>query len=221
LLSYPENPELINVLAQNYLLRKYYTEAIPYFEKLIALNYSNEFTHASLALCYHRNYDYDLAIIQYQKALQYNDKVHVRYTRLAEAYTSLKQYDKALESHKAALALKDLPIEEDLLDIAMIYRHKEQWKKAIKQAKLALKENPEFVRAQYQLAVFADAYYDDPKVQLEYYNVFMKKFGKDKEKDYFSLIASKRISQLEEEIKNNKKTADLIRQIKTSKKCTQ
>ncbi|WP_299434910.1 tetratricopeptide repeat protein [uncultured Aquimarina sp.] len=209
LLSYPENPELINVLAQNYLLRKYYTEAIPYFEKLLTLNYSNEFIHASLALCYHKNYDYDLAITQYQEALKYNDKVPLRYTRLAEAYSSIKDYDGALDSYKAALALKDLPVEEDILNIAMAYRHQEQWEKAMKHAKLALKENPNYARAQYQLAAFADAYYQDPQAKLDYYKLFIKKFGNDtSKKNYFNFIVKKRITQLEEEIEANKKTTE-------------
>ncbi|MFD2563124.1 tetratricopeptide repeat protein [Aquimarina rubra] len=207
--SYPENPELLNVLAQNYLLRKYYTEAIPYFEKLLSLNYTNEFIHASLALCYHKNYDYDLAIAQYQKALKYNDKVPIRYTRMAQAYESIKKYDEALDSYKAALTLKDVPIDEDLLNIAMVYRHQEEWEKAMAQAKLALKENPNYARAQYQLAAFADAYYKDPQTKLDYYNLFMKKFGDDTDKGkYFNFIVKKRITQLEEEIEANKKTIE-------------
>jgi len=203
--SYPENPELINVLAQNYLLRKYYTEAIPYFEKLISLNYSNEFIHASLALCYHKNYDYELAITQYQEALKYNQKLPIRYTRLANAYTSIQKYDEALKNHKAALELKDLPIEEDLLAIALVYRHQEQWEKAMKYAKLALKENPNYTRAQYQLATFADAYYKDPQVKLDYYKLFIKKFGDETgKKKYFNFMVNKRIAQLEEEIETKK-----------------
>ncbi|WP_378179046.1 tetratricopeptide repeat protein [Aquimarina sp. SS2-1] len=203
--SYPENPELLNVLAQNYLLRKYYPEAIPYFEKLLSLNYSNEFIHASLALCYHKNYDYDLAIEQYQMALQYNDKIPLRYTRLGDAYVTVKNYDKALDSYRAALTLKDLPIEEDLLNIAMVYRHQEKWEKAMAQAKLALKENPNYMRAQYQLATFADAYYKDPEAKLKYYNVFLEKFGDDTDKkNYFNFIVKKRVAALEEEIEENK-----------------
>ncbi|MDH7448005.1 tetratricopeptide repeat protein [Aquimarina sp. 2201CG14-23] len=209
LASYPENPELINVLGQNYLLRQYYEEAIPYFEKLISLGYSNEFIHASLALCYHKNYDYELAIPQYQEALNYNDKIPIRYTRLAEAYTAVKNYEMALDSYRAAIALKDLPIEEDLLNIAMMYRHQKQWEKAIQQAKVALKENPNYARAQYQLAAFADAYYKDPQVKLDYYNVFIKKFGEDtSKKNYFNFIVKRRIAQLEEEIETSKKKAE-------------
>ncbi|GAA0711904.1 hypothetical protein GCM10009430_01820 [Aquimarina litoralis] len=204
--SYSENPELINILGQNYLLRKYYYEAIPYFEKLVSLNHSNEYVHASLALCYHKNYDYKLAIAQYQEALKYNDQVPLRYTRLGDAYTSIKEYENALDSYRAALTLKDLPIEEDVMRIAMTYRHQEKWEDAIKHAKIALKENPEFIRAQYQLAVFADAYYKDPKVKLEYYNLFMKKFGKTKDaKNFYGFMVNKRITQLKKEIQASEK----------------
>ncbi len=209
LLSYPENPELINILAQNYLLKEYYEKAIPYFEKLISLNFSNEFIHASLALCYHKNYDYEKAIIQYQESLKYNQKIPLRYTRLADAYTSIKKYEEALENYKIALELKDLPIEEDILNIALLYRHQEEWEKAMKQARLALKENPNYARAQYQLATFADAYYKDPQTKLDYYNLFMKKFGdKAGKAKYFHFIVERRISQLEKEIEATKKTVE-------------
>ncbi|MHA7058795.1 tetratricopeptide repeat protein [Aquimarina sp. M1] len=210
LLSYSENPELINVLAQNYLLRKYYAEAIPYFEKLISLNYRNEFIHASLAWCYQNNFDYAKAIEQYQEALQYNDKVPLRYTRLADTYVRMGKYQEALENYKLALELKDLPIDVDILNIAMTYRHQKKWQKAIEQATLALKENPESVRAQYQLAAFADAYYKDPQTKLGYYKLFIEKFGNESNdaKNYFNFIVKKRITQLEEEIETNKKTAE-------------
>ncbi|WP_299605501.1 tetratricopeptide repeat protein [uncultured Aquimarina sp.] len=204
--SYSENPELINILGQNYLLRKYYSEAIPYFKKLISLNHGNEYVHASLALCYHKNYDYKLAIIQYQEALKYNDQVPLRYTRMAEAYTRLNMYNEALANNTKALLLKNLPVEQEFFNVAMSHRHLENWEEAIKYVKLALKENPEFLRAQYQLAVFADAYYKDPKVKLEYYNVFMKKFGETKDaKNFYGFMVNKRITQLEKEIQTSEK----------------
>lgn len=208
LASYPENPELINVIAQNYLLRKYYSEAIPYFEKLIELNHNNEFVHASLALCYHKDYEYKKAIEQYLQALTFNNQVPLRYTRLAQAYTSIKKYDEALISYKMALELKDLPIDKDLYNIAMTYRHKEEWENAIKHMKLSIKENPNYHNAQYQLATFADAYYKDPKVKLKYYTDCLKKLEASKEDNTFinflKQTTNKRIRQLEQEIEKTK-----------------
>ncbi len=174
--SYEENAELINILGQNYLLREYYSEAIPYFEKLLRLNHKNEYIYASLGLCYTKNYDFEKAVIHYKKALEYNDEIYIRHIRLAENYVKLEKYDKAIENYKAAKALREFPVEEDLLNIAMTYRHQEQWENAIKYAKMALKENPNYIRAQYQLATFADAYYKDPQIKLDYYNLFKKKF---------------------------------------------
>lgn len=201
LASYQENPELINVLAQNYLLRKYYSEAIPYFEKLITLNHGNEYVHTSLALCYHKNYDYKLAITQYQEALKYNDQDALRYTRMAKLYTHLEMHTEALANNTKALVLKNPPVEKEFLNVAMSLRHLKRWKEAIKYAKLALKENPEFVRAQYQLAVFADAYYDDPKIKLEYYQLFLKKFeDHEASMSYFNFVVKERIEKLEKEI---------------------
>ncbi|MDY8134812.1 tetratricopeptide repeat protein [Aquimarina sp. 2201CG5-10] len=197
--SYPENPQLINILGQNFLLKKDYDGAIPYFEKLLQLNYESEFIHASAGLCYSNTYEFEKAVFHFKEALKYDDKIPIRYTRLGDAYLRLKKHKEAIESYEAAITLKDLPIEEDLLNIAMVYRHQKQWQKAIKYATLSLKENPGYSRAQYQLATFADAYYEDPQTKLDYYNLYLKKHGDDK-KSYLNFIVNKRVVQLEEEI---------------------
>ncbi len=201
--SYPENVELISVLGQNFLLRKDYYGALPYFEKLLALNYKNEFVHSKLALCYNQTNNFKKAVVHFTEALKYNNKVPQRYSMLAYAYQRLENYEKALENYKMAIELKDLPIEEELFSIALVYRFKEDWEKAIKYAKLSLNENPKYVRAQYQLAMFADAYYKDPKIKLKYYNEYLTKYGQDKRRKYFNTIVEKRIIQLEEEIETN------------------
>ncbi|WP_299260541.1 tetratricopeptide repeat protein [uncultured Aquimarina sp.] len=207
--SYRENPELMNVLAQNYLLRKYYDKAIPYFEKLIDLNFGNEFVHASLGLCYHNNYEWEKAIPQYLKALKYNNQVPLRHKRLADAYTSIQKYDEALLFYKLALELKDTPIVEDLLNIAKTYRHKEEWENAIKHTKLALKEKPNSYQIKYQLATYTDAYFKDPKVKLRHYNNCLKQLEADKDsntyKKFLKETVNKRITQLEKEIEAEKK----------------
>ncbi|WP_082994809.1 tetratricopeptide repeat protein [Aquimarina megaterium] len=202
--SYPENVELISILGQNFLFRKDYDTALPYFQKLLKLNQKNEFIHSKLGLCYSKTYEYKKAISHFNEVLKYDDKSPNTYSLLGHAYEQLKKYDNALEYYKKALALKDTPLEEDLLSIALIYRFQEKWKKAIQYAKLAIKEDPNNDRAHYQLAMFADAHYQDPEIKLKYYNNYLKKFDTDK-KDYFNMIVKKRIAQLEEEIQNKTK----------------
>ncbi len=201
--SYPENVELIGILGQNFLLRKDYHTALSYFEKLLALHHENEFIHSKLGLCYSQTYAFKKAITHYEEALKYNDQIPARYSMLAYCYQKEEKFDKALENYKAALTLKDLPIEEDLLAIALVYRFQEKWEKAIQYSKLSLKENPNYGRAQYQLAMFADAYYKDPQIKLKYYKEYLKKFGQDKKGKYFNAIIEKRIAQLEKEIEVN------------------
>ncbi|WP_109302426.1 lipopolysaccharide assembly protein LapB [Aquimarina sp. AU474] len=201
--SYPENVELISILGQNFLLRKDYYGALPYFEKLLALNHKNEFVHSKLGLCYNQTNNFKEAIVHFTEALKYNNKIPERYSMLAYAYQRTENYDKALEYYKTALSLKNLPIEEELFSIALVYRFQEDWEKAIKYTKLSLNENPKYDRAQYQLAMFADAYYKDPKIKLKYYNEYLTKFGQDKKRRYFNNIIEKRIVQLEEEINTN------------------
>lgn len=203
--TYPENVELLSILGQNFLLRKDYYSALPYFQKLLNQNQESEFIHSKLGICYSKTYEYKKAIPHFKEVLRYNNKSPNIYSLLAHAYQQEKMYKEALENYKMALALKDIPLEEDLFNIAMAYRHQEQWKKAIEYAKLALKENPNYSRAQYQLAAFADAYYKDPKTKIKYYNMYLKKFETDKKRDYFNTIIKKRVAQLEEEILKNTK----------------
>lgn len=202
--SYPKNVELIGVLGQNFLFRKDYDTALPYFQKLLKLNQESEFIHSKLGLCYSKTYEYKKAISHFNEVLKYNNKSPNTYSLLGYAYQQLKKYDNALEYYKKALALKDTPIEEDLLSIALVYRFQEKWEKAIQYAKLAIKENPNNDRAQYQLAMFADAYYKDPEIKLKYYTTYLEKFGTEK-RNYFNMIVKKRIVQLEEEIQNKTK----------------
>ncbi|WP_109434224.1 lipopolysaccharide assembly protein LapB [Aquimarina sp. AU119] len=200
--AYPENVELISILGQNFLLRKDYYGALPYFEKLLQLNHKNEFVHSKLGICYSKTSEYKKAVIHFEETIKYNNNTPSWYSALGYAYQKIEKFDKALENYKIALELKDLPIEEDLFSIALIYRFQEKWEEAIRYIKLSLKENPNYDRAQYQLAMFADAYYKDPKIKLKYYKIYLKKFGSDKKGKYFNSIVEKRIAQLEEEVKN-------------------
>ncbi|GAA4272996.1 tetratricopeptide repeat protein [Aquimarina gracilis] len=198
--SYPENAELIGILGQNFLLKEDYYSALPYFEKLLALNHENEFIHSKLGLCYTKTNEFKKGAKHLEEALKYDDKIPSRYSMLAYAYQRMEKYEKALENYKKALALKDLSLEEELMSMAMVYRFQEKWEKAIQYVKLAIKENPDSDIAHYQLAMFTDAYAKDPKIKLKYYRDYLKKFGKNKNIAYFKKIIEKRIIQLEKEV---------------------
>ncbi len=203
--SYPENVELISVLGQSFLIKKNYYEALPYFEKLFSLNQKNEFVHNKLALCYSQTREYKKAIPHFLEAIRYDAKSANLYTSLGYSYQQLEKHNKALTCYKKALALKDTPIEDDLFSIAMSYRFLEKWEQAIKYIKLSLKENPDYSRGHYQLAMLADVYYKDPKIKLKYYNTYLKKFESDLKLGYFTSNIKKRAAQLEEEIEKNSK----------------
>ncbi|MEW7277795.1 tetratricopeptide repeat protein [Aquimarina sp. 2201CG1-2-11] len=203
--SYPENVELLSVLGQSFLLQENYYAALPYFEKLLDLNQKNEFVHTKLALCYSKTHAHKKAILHFHEVLKHYNKSHSLYSSLAHQYQWLKKYDEALKYYHMALKLKDLPIEEDLYSIAMVYRFQENWEQAIKYIKRALKENPNFSRGQYQLAMLADSYYKDPNIKLKYYNTYLKKFESDQELAFFTSRIKKRVLQLEKEISLNTK----------------
>ncbi|MFC5048160.1 tetratricopeptide repeat protein [Aquimarina hainanensis] len=200
--SYPENPQLLSILGQNNFLRSYYDRAIPFFKKLLELGYESGFIHTKIATAYLKTSDYDKAIIHYKKALEFEQKPHL-YSQIGSIYGRLNDHTQSLENHKKALKLKNTPVDQELIDIAMAYRHQEQWEKAIQYIKSAIRENPRSQKAHYQMALFADAYYDDPNTKLKYYETFTNTFGEQQHK-YMQFMVEKRIEQLQKEIEQQK-----------------
>lgn len=206
LLSYPENPELLNVLGQNYILKESLWEALPYFEKLIELGHENEYIHVSIALCYKAEGIYLKAKKHFLESLRYNAQIPIRHTRLGDVYTKLEEHESALASYQMALQLKTAPIAVDLYKIAMSYRRQEKWDEAINYIRKSIKEDPSFKRAHYELALFMDATEKDPEKKLKYYKAFEEKFGK--KQSYFNKMVEKRVLQLEAEVAAIKKNTE-------------
>lgn len=211
---YNNNVELISILGQNYYKKEHFDKAIPYFLKLLKLNFKNEFIYRMLATSYHKEYEYQEALKYYGILLNYDDKNPKLYYTIAELYSQTKNYAEAQKYYHIAITLLDYSLDKEYHNLAMNYRHQEKWKEAITFMKKSLKENPESLRSQYQLAVFADAYYKDPKTKLSYYTKYMEKFGEKENtsvknqkrtfKSFFEEKVKKRITQLKKEIESTK-----------------
>ena len=197
--SYSDNAELISVIGQAHLFQESYTKALPYFEKLIELNQKNEFTHAKLGLCYLKTYSYKEAIEQLNLALEYDPNDASRQLLLAEAYQMIQEYDQAIKHIETAIELKNLALDNEYAALAINYNLKKNYKEAIDFIKKAINEKPESRRYKYMLATFADKYYDDPNLKLNYYtNLIDNKEGRESE--FYRTLAEKRIKQLQQEI---------------------
>jgi len=85
--------------------------AQPFFKKVIEINPSNEDGQYNYGYCYEKRNLPDSAIIQYEKMLSYKTKQTLVYKRLHELYYNKKDYEKAINSDKAALDLNPEKIE--------------------------------------------------------------------------------------------------------------
>lgn len=206
---YENNVELISILGQNYFRKERFDKAIPYFLQLIELNYKSEFIYRSLAISYHKEYEYNDALKYYKTLLTYDSQNAKIYNTIAEIYSKLQNHREAEKNYLIAIELLKYDLDKEYYRLAMSCRFQDKWEEAIRYMKKALKENPDNFSAQYELAVFADAYYKDPEKKLSYYNRYIQKFGqkdsspKDKKRSFmrfFEEKVQKRIHQLEQEI---------------------
>ncbi|MAZ27436.1 MAG: hypothetical protein CL868_10215 [Cytophagaceae bacterium] len=195
--SYPENVEVINLLAQNYFYKGWNKEAEDWFEKLIALGTETQFIYEKLGMSYYKDHYYDKAIDAYNKALQYSEEDWHLHGILAKLYNFTRDFEKAESHGKMALFFKDLPLDEDYYTLANTYRIHKKWLLAMEYINKALAENPDLEAAVYGKAVIADNYYEDKEAVLKLYESYVERF----DKPYgMPRLAKERISQLKTEI---------------------
>lgn len=198
--SDPENIEIMNLLAQNFYNRGFYTEAVDWFEKLVALGQKSAFIHEKLGYGYYQERMYELAIDQYNILLEYDDEHYGTYHILAKLYNHIKDKEKAIEASEKALYFKDLPLDDVYMTLGATYRLHKQWPEAIEQFQNAIKENPEQGGAYHNLAICADNYYKDKKAVVNLYQQFISKFDNNRKYVYTVQLAQDRVKILNREI---------------------
>ena len=199
LLSYPENTRMISLLAQNAVALKNLVSAKNRFEQLIGFNQKSVFIHFNLGSCYFNLKNYEKAYEQFVKVIQL-EKNHLQAFLFAgKSLNELKRYQEATEFLKVAVLLADQPVDEFYTAYAVSLQKQEQFKKAIENFKIALEENPQNYRAQYELAVCADNYYKDLATKINYYQLFVRKFQNDPKAKYYLYLAKNRLSDLKEQ----------------------
>ena len=178
--SYSNNIALINLKAQNYYHHKEYSKAIKWFQKLIALNESNQFIHEKLSSCYQNTNQLPLAIKHKLLALKFEEKNADNLYGLGLLYEQEEDYINAENFIEEAISVLKVPLDKKYLRLGYVQSQQQKYPEAIKSFQKAIKENDKNEDAHFYLIYIKDRYYKDFDIKL--YDDFMKKFPKTKYK---------------------------------------
>lgn len=127
-----------------------------------------------------------------------DDKNEDAYYNLGSVFNKAKQIDSAKYYVRKSIEVQKVTFEKEYKSLAEMYKSEDNLELSLKYYKLDFKEDPSNHYNYYQICALIDQTNKDPKVKLEYYENFIKKFGK--KKPYTSDTVIKRISELKEEI---------------------
>ncbi|MUP44638.1 tetratricopeptide repeat protein [Gramella sp. BOM4] len=195
----PNNVSLLSILGQSYSRTLQFEKAIEPYEKLLELGEGSEFILENLAKAYRTTGQDENAIETYKKMLDINDANASVHSNLGVLYLNQNKPDKAQQHFTMALLIKKQPVDNEYVNIGLSFKRQENFQEAYRNFKMALVENPENQRARIELAIAADAIYDDKEKVLKHYQDFIDQHGETGRKDMLS-IAEYRISQLKKEI---------------------
>lgn len=197
--SYAQNPKIIALLGQNSMKLEDYPLAVQRFETLISLQHSPLFVYENLALAYYHLGELQKALDQYEIILATHPKHITAYFHSGKIYDLLGEYEKAAPFLQKAVALKKRGLDRMYQAMGINYSLRQKYGEAIEAFKRALEENPENIRAQYELAVAADNYYKELQTRLNYYKIFVQKFEEHPGATPFLPFVRSRIGQLKKE----------------------
>ena len=199
LLNYPENTRMISLLAQNAIALKNSRLAKSRFEQLIELNQTSVFIHFSLGSSYFNLKEYENAYQQFVAVIQLEKNHQQAYLFAGKSLNELERYQEAEQFLKVAIMLADQPVDDYYTNYAISLQKQKKFKLAIDHLKIALEENSENFRAQYELAVSADNYYKDLTTRINYYQLFVRKFQNEPKANYYLYLAKNRLSDLKKQ----------------------
>ncbi|WP_031427077.1 tetratricopeptide repeat protein [Flavimarina sp. Hel_I_48] len=200
LVTYPDNVEVISLLAQENFIRGFVSDAIPLFVKLLQLGQDSQFIYEKLGACYYKKRQYQNAISAYLKALNFSQEDHSIHANLAQLYNFTEDFENAEMHGKLAILYKKLPLDTNYYTLGNTYRIHQKWKKALENYNKVLTENQEYKQARYYRAVVADNYYEDKKEVLQLYEQFIEKYDGTAAYDPTLDLARERYKLLKREI---------------------
>ena len=195
---YENDVSLINLKALAYYNNDEFGKAVPWFERLLELGEKKEYIYYKLAICQYHMWEFEKAKANYHILLDIDDSNPDYYFNLGHVFFKDRMLDSAQYYIKLSKEVQEVNFAREYESLARIAAVQEKPEESIKYYKLALKEDPDNMRVFYQLCFLSDQHLKDPKVKLEYYESFIKKFGT--EQRYFSETVAKRIKELKQEI---------------------
>ncbi|WP_299102227.1 tetratricopeptide repeat protein [uncultured Winogradskyella sp.] len=193
--SYENNVELISLKAQTYYHQEFYTHAIVWFKKLLALGEKSEFIHEKLSLSYSHNSDYEDAIYHRKQALKYNPYDANAMYVIGTYYESLKQFEDAEDYVKKSLFIQDQPLDKEYQKLGTLLNRQKKYEDAIKAFQKSLKEDPTNPMVEFYILRTKDEYYADLDSKIKLYEQFIAKH----KKSYFIEYAQNRLQELKRE----------------------
>ncbi len=193
------NVSLLSILAQTYSAMGNYKEAIPPYEKLIALGKGSEFIYNKLGFAYYQMGDYKLAIDNYKESLNIEDRNAATHYTLGKLYALTGDLDKSETHLLMAILIKNQPVDAEFLSLGLTKKLQEDYKPALDYLNKALEENPDNERALYERAVVADNYFKDLQTRINYYQAYLNKYEENGSAP-FPYLAQSRMQDLKEEL---------------------
>jgi len=195
---YENDVSLINLKALALYNDYDYKNAAPQFEKLLELGEHKPHVYEKLAYSYLELWEFERAKEAFHELSKYDASESEAYFGLGRVYSKEEQLDSARVFFKKAIEAKRPNLSKEYNALANLARRQEDLKTALKYYTLAYEEDPSNHMAFYQICTVSDQFYKDPELKLKNYEMFLEKFGN--KHPFFLKIASKRISELKEEI---------------------
>ncbi|SFW63017.1 tetratricopeptide repeat protein [Cellulophaga fucicola] len=198
---FENDPVLINVKALALFNKDNFKESALWYEKLLSLGKIEKQIYNRLGYAYNKLEKYKKSVENYKFLLSYDDEDVKTLRTISEVYRKDKELDSATVYIHKAIAAHSYSLDEEYQVAARIAVDKKDYKTAIKYYNMAFDEDPTNPSYLYQASIYADKFYKDPKVKLNYYTQLKEKTAsKGVKNQYFVKFAEKRISELKSEI---------------------
>ena len=152
LMADSQNIEIHSLLASVYSRQRNYEAAVLSYKKVIELNDKKDEAHLGLGLVYLSMRRYKEAIPSLEKAIQLNSDYAEKYYQIGTAYEQLKESTKACDAYEKFLDSKPEKPWEAYYRLGLCKRELGEYENAITAFQGALKENPQDVRINRDLA---------------------------------------------------------------------
>ena len=176
----PDHAELLNIKALAWFNDYQFELAKPYFEKLVELNYREDFLLLRLARCYQKTWEKEKAIRVYKFIVNVDPGNSDAFYELGGLYREKEQLDSAAYFYQEAYTTKKPDLSRELVALASIHREKGELGKALKLYKQAHEEAPENMNIYFNVCELAGKYYKDPAQIRPFLEKFRQRYADEK-----------------------------------------